>query len=142
MRKQRNIQGRVFDFCVLGLFTGKAPCLGARGGPENKYQWLTFEEVCPHPNLFFFLLGNGVLGNLFCLILVYQYINLIVQYGKSHEVYQVARGSTRAKCKIFENFYSAPNRCFYIGCFGSSGFCVKCCDFIKRFSFYSIVKIF
>ncbi|XP_068706534.1 long-chain-fatty-acid--CoA ligase 6-like isoform X2 [Montipora capricornis] len=25
--------------------SGKAPCLGARGGPENKYQWLTFDEV-------------------------------------------------------------------------------------------------
>ncbi|XP_015780208.1 PREDICTED: long-chain-fatty-acid--CoA ligase 1-like [Acropora digitifera] len=33
--------------------SGKAPCLGARGGPENKYQWLTFEEVCPNPNFFF-----------------------------------------------------------------------------------------
>lgn len=24
---------------------GHAPCLGARGGPDNKYQWLSYEEV-------------------------------------------------------------------------------------------------
>ena len=86
MCKQQNVQGRAFDFRVLGLFTGKAPCLGARGGPENKYQWLTFEEVCPNPNLFYFFLRERGVRQSFCFILVYQYINLIVQNGKSREV--------------------------------------------------------
>lgn len=38
--------------------SGKAPCLGARGGPENKYQWLTFEEV--HERAF--NLGSGLVS--------------------------------------------------------------------------------
>ena len=27
------------------IFIGHAPCLGVRGGPDNKYQWLSFQEV-------------------------------------------------------------------------------------------------
>lgn len=59
--------------CIF-VFAGHRPCLGARGGPLNEYQWFTYDEVCNDTSS----LQLMNLGPRFCMI------TLIVWNGSNH----------------------------------------------------------
>ena len=141
MPKQRNVPGSIFDFPYLVSLQGKRLAWAQEVDQRINTNGLPLKRYVLTLTFFIFFLGNGVWGNLFVLFWFISISILLYKMASRARCSKSNEGLHVLNARYFNFFIQVLIDASIWAVLTFQVLFVKCCDFIKWFSFHSIVNV-